>query len=85
MASFYPELYQTALGLLIEAREAAGLTQAQLAVRFGQPEAFVARYEEGDRLLDPAEFIAVARAIGVDPYALLQKAERVSDQRHEQE
>lgn len=72
MASFYPELYQTRSGCSSR-REAVGLTQAQLAARFGQPEAFVARYEEGDRLLDPAEFIAVAPAIGVDPYALLQK------------
>ena len=76
MASFYPHLYETALSLLVEARGKAGLTQAVLAERFSQPEDFVCSFEEGARLLDPAEFIAVARAIRVDPYALLREAER---------
>jgi len=75
MASFYPELYQTALALLVEAREKAGFTQEALAARFGQSEASVSSYEDGKRLLDPGEFIALARAIGVDPYELLKQAE----------
>jgi hypothetical protein len=33
MASFYPHLYEAALALLIEAREKAGLLQAELAAR----------------------------------------------------
>jgi transcriptional regulator with XRE-family HTH domain len=78
MASLYPELYQVALTLLLEARERAGLTREQLAARFGQPEAFVESYESGARLLDPGEFIAMARAIGVDPYELLQEAEQLA-------
>ena len=78
MASFYPNLYQTALALLIDARIKAGLTKAALAKRFDQPEALIASYEVGDRLLDPAEFIAICRAIGVDPYMLLQQAESAS-------
>jgi ribosome-binding protein aMBF1 (putative translation factor) len=76
MASFYPYLYETALALCVDARVKAGLTQAQLAERFGQTERFVASYESGERLLDPAEYIAICRAIGVDPYELLQKAEK---------
>ena len=76
MASFYPHLYEAALALLIEARRKAGLTQGELAERFGQPTSFVSSFEEGVRLLDPAEYIAIARAIGVDPYALLQQAEQ---------
>lgn len=79
MTSFYPRLYQAALRLLIEARESAQLSQAELAARFGQPAAFVISYETGDRLLDPAEFIAIARAIGVDPYELLHAAEKQAD------
>jgi len=75
MASFYPRLYQAALALIVEARISAGLPRADLAARFGQPETFVTSYEIGERLLDPAEFIAIARAIGVDPYELLQRAE----------
>jgi transcriptional regulator with XRE-family HTH domain len=75
MSSFYPHLYHTALQLLIEARENAQLSQAELAARFGQSAVFVASYEAGERLLDPAEFIAIARAVGVDPYELLRQAE----------
>lgn len=78
MASLYPELYQVALALLVEARERAGLSNEELAARFGQAKAFIESYEGGTRLLDPGEFIAVARAIGVDPYVLLQEAEQVS-------
>jgi len=59
MASFYPYLYEAALALCIDARIKAGLTQAQLAERFGQTEGFVASYESGGRLLDPAEYIAI--------------------------
>jgi 2-hydroxychromene-2-carboxylate isomerase len=39
---------------------------------------FVTSYEAGQRLLDPAEFVAIARAIGVDPYELLRRAEGTS-------
>jgi ribosome-binding protein aMBF1 (putative translation factor) len=79
MTSFYPRLYQEALALLIGAREDARLSRAELAARFNQPEAFVTSYEVGERLLDPAEFIALARAIGAEPYALLQQAEQNTD------
>jgi hypothetical protein len=63
--------------LLVEARAKADQEEA-LAAWFGQSEAFVSSYEEGARLLDPSEYIALARAIGVDPYELLKKAEAAS-------
>jgi hypothetical protein len=75
MASFYPRLYETALALLIEAREAAVLSQAELTACFGLPEQLVVSYEIGARLLDLGEFIAMCRAIGVDPYELTREAE----------
>ena len=78
MASFYPHLYETALALLIKARVDAGLTEHELAGRFGQSAAFVSSHESGRRLLDPAEFIAICRAIGVEPYALLRDAEETA-------
>jgi transcriptional regulator with XRE-family HTH domain len=78
MAPFYPDLYQTALALLVEAREKAGLTQETFAARFEQSEAFVSSYENGKRLLDPGEYIALARTIGADPYELLKQAEAAS-------
>jgi transcriptional regulator with XRE-family HTH domain len=75
MASFYPYIYETVLALLIEAREKAGLSQADLAARFGLTERLVSSYETGARLLDVGEFIAMCRAIGVDPYELAREAE----------
>lgn len=78
MSSFYPALYQAALRLLVEAREGKGLERIDLATRLGWPESLVISYELGERLLDPAEFISVARAISVDPYELLRQAEECS-------
>jgi hypothetical protein len=34
----------------------------------------VSKFELGERRLDVAEFVAVAKAIGVDPFELLRKA-----------
>jgi transcriptional regulator with XRE-family HTH domain len=79
VASFYPDLYQAALALLIEAREKAGLSQAELAACFGLPQQLVVSYESGARLLDVGEFVAICRAIGVEPYELLLKVERIAD------
>jgi transcriptional regulator with XRE-family HTH domain len=75
MASFYPYLYETAVALCIEARVNAGLTQADLGQRLGHSETLVSSYEQGRRLLDLAEYVAICRAIGVDPYQLLRQAE----------
>jgi transcriptional regulator with XRE-family HTH domain len=78
VASFYPDLYQAALALLIEAREKAGLSQAELVACFGLPEQLVVSYETSARLLDVGEFVAICRAIGVDPYELGREAELMS-------
>ena len=53
------------------ARKEAGLTQQDLAKRLKRPQSFVAKYERGERRIDVVEFIAIARAIGVDPLGLL--------------
>ena len=50
-----------------------GLTQQVLADRLGTPQSFVARYEGGERRLDVSEFIAVARALRVDPEELFRQ------------
>ena len=78
MASFYPHLYEAVLALLIEAREKAGLSQPELAACFGLPEQLIVSYESGARLLDVGEFVAICRAIGVDPYELARQAELIS-------
>lgn len=61
------------LELLVQARRDAGLTQLAIAERLERPQSFVAKYENGERRLDVLEFIAVARALGADPVALLDR------------
>lgn len=57
--------------ILVRARKAAGLTQAQVADKLGKPQSFVAKYENGERRLDVVEFVAIARALNADPLTLL--------------
>ncbi len=53
--------------LLIEAREAANVTQTELANRLKRTQSFVSNYERGQRRLDVPEFILICRALGLDP------------------
>jgi ribosome-binding protein aMBF1 (putative translation factor) len=75
LASTRSELYQSLLAALIQARKDAGITQVQLAERISQRQTFVWKYEKGERRLDVAEYIAIARAIGAEPAELMQQAE----------
>ena len=51
--------------LLIEMRQAAGLTQVELADKLRRPQSYVSKYESGERRLDVIEFLEVADRIGV--------------------
>ena len=65
---------------LIKLRKSKNLTQADLALKLGRPQSFVAKYEGGERRLDVVEFVDVAHALEVDPSALLSDViQRVSD------
>jgi len=44
-------------------REAAGITQAELAVKLGTQQSFVSKYEAGERRLDVPETFAVCQAV----------------------
>jgi len=63
--------YERFRHLLIAAREAAGLTQSEVAGRLSRPQSFVSKYEVGERRLDVVEFMHVCRALGVDPSLVL--------------
>jgi transcriptional regulator with XRE-family HTH domain len=69
------DLYRAALSLLVRARVAQGMSQADVAAKLGCRDDFIAEYEAGRWRLDPAEYVAIARAVGVDAYELLQQAE----------
>jgi transcriptional regulator with XRE-family HTH domain len=53
--------------LIVAKREAAGLTQTQLAEKLGEYQSFVARLESGQRRIDVIEFLDLAAKLGFDP------------------
>jgi len=64
--------------LMVAARKKARLTQQELAKQLGKPQSFVAKYEGGERRLDVVEFLAIARALGADPIAIVRALLRKS-------
>ena len=60
---------------LVDARKNAGLTQAELAKKLQRPQSLVSKYERGGRRLDVVEFLDVARALKLDPAAVLSDLE----------
>jgi len=54
------------IDLLIERREAAGMTQTDLATRLGEYQSFVARLESGQRRIDVVEFLELAEVLKFD-------------------
>jgi transcriptional regulator with XRE-family HTH domain len=62
--------YARLIAALVAARHAAGIRQQALAKKLGRPQSFIAKYEGGERRIDVVEFIAIARALGVDPVKL---------------
>lgn len=53
--------------LIVAKREAAGLTQTQLAEKLGEYQSFVARLESGQRRIDVVELIELATVLAFDP------------------
>lgn len=52
---------------IVSKREAAGMSQAQLAEKLGEYQSFVARLESGQRRIDVIEFLELASVLGFDP------------------
>lgn len=63
--------YRRLVDLLRVLREQAGLTQAQLAERVGEAQAFVSNIERYQRRLDVVELRALAVAIGAPAASLV--------------
>jgi transcriptional regulator with XRE-family HTH domain len=73
--SVFTEPYGLLLRLLVAARRDAGMTQQTLAARLGKPQSYVSKVERGERRIDVIEFLALARGLGADPYAILAELE----------
>jgi transcriptional regulator with XRE-family HTH domain len=69
--SVFTPTYARFRELLIEAREKAPLSQAELAKRLNRPQSYVSKFERGERRLDVVEFLEVSNALGVDPFRLI--------------
>jgi transcriptional regulator with XRE-family HTH domain len=72
----FPARQRAIVAAIAEAREAAGLSQRQVAEKLGEPSNWIQRIESLERRVDVAEFIAIAKAVGTDPLELLRKALR---------
>jgi transcriptional regulator with XRE-family HTH domain len=59
---------------IVEAREAAALTQRELAAKLGRSNSFVWKIEAGERRIDVLEFVEIARCLDVDPVGLFKRA-----------
>jgi len=75
LSSLRSDFYSKTIALLVEARKEGGITQVELGRRLGWRQTLVSKFELGERRLDVAEFVAVARAIGADPMAIIEAAE----------
>lgn len=59
------------IDLLVEQRERAGLTQAQLAAKLGRYQSVVSSMENGGRRIDVVELLEIAEIIGLDLHKLI--------------
>lgn len=63
--------YGAAIAFLIRARTEAGVSQRDLADRLGKHRSFVTKVESRERRLDIVEFVAICRALGLEPGQLM--------------
>lgn len=62
--------------LLREVRVKAGLTQVELAARIGKEQAYVSRYESGQRRLDVMEVREICQAAGITLEGFVRRLEK---------
>ncbi|MBS0175516.1 MAG: helix-turn-helix transcriptional regulator [Nitrospira sp.] len=67
--------YRIFLAHLREAREAAGVTQVELAGRLKDTQTFISKCERGERRIDLIEFLHWCAALGISASAFLQNLE----------
>ncbi len=73
MFSVYSTGYQLVIKTLRDARIEKSITQAKLAEALGSPLSFIDKVENGERKLDVVEFAVIARLLGVDAGAIIER------------
>lgn len=74
MRSTFSDEYQRVIDALIAVRKQRGVLQTSIATALGKPQSFVSKVEGRERRIDVVEFIAICRAIGVNPIEVLRQA-----------
>ncbi|MGL5448052.1 MAG: helix-turn-helix domain-containing protein [Rhabdaerophilum sp.] len=70
------EQHKALIAMLIAKREAARLTQTQLAEALGEYQSFVARLESGQRRVDVIELIQLAKVLSFDASQMVKAIEK---------
>ncbi|MGH3426734.1 MAG: helix-turn-helix domain-containing protein [Mycobacteriales bacterium] len=65
--SMFTPAYRGVTDALAALRRDAGVTQRELSLRLGKPQAWVSNVERGSRRIDVVEFFAIVAALGADP------------------
>jgi transcriptional regulator with XRE-family HTH domain len=68
--------YKALIGLLVARRQAAAMTQSDLAARLGKSQSFVARLESGQRRITVVEFMMLAKILRFDSYKVISTLEK---------
>ena len=68
--SLHSVSYASLLEILVAARHHKGLTQQAVANKLRKPQSYIAKIEGGERRLDILEFVALAKAMDIDPTTL---------------
>ncbi len=75
--SVHHPAYAELLAFLVQARNAAGLRQAEVAEMLGRPQSFVSKFEKGERRLDVIELIALCRVLGINPVEIVKRVSAI--------
>lgn len=68
--SVFGGAHQDLVKVLAEARKSSGLTQAELGEKVGKDQTYISLIEVGQRRVDILEFIALSRAMRIEPTRL---------------
>jgi transcriptional regulator with XRE-family HTH domain len=79
--SLTSDAYRAFIQELVSARKASGLSQVDLAARLDLPQSYVSKVERCERRLDVVEFVAFARAMGLEPGRLIEDILGASEDR----
>ena len=67
--------HRALISVIVATRNAAGLTQRQLAAKLNRSNSFVWKLEAGERQLNVLEFIEIAKVLGVKASTLMTEIE----------